>query len=961
MINPDKLAGTAAADEGRANPDICSGCRQPLTRRGPDGECLRCLIGFALSQDEHLETEGRKASTSGSLRYGHFDVAVGADGLPVELGSGAMAVTYRARDTVLDCDVALKVIDQRVAEHPMARARFLREARAAAQIHHPNVAGVSHYGEQDGECYYVMELVQGETLEARVRRDGPLSPAQALEVGIQAARALVAAEACGVVHRDLKPSNLMILAGQGDTDGTDSFVIKVIDFGLAKGFAAESSLGLEQTRSGFVGTPAFASPEQFAPVDDARIDTRSDIYSLGVTLWYLLSGRAPFTGRTLEEIHARQLETPSSQQLAAARVPKRMLGVLNSMLQADPAARPQSARELLGALRGCKEQGRFGSRNGTRRRLFAGMGIAIAAGGLWWYTYAHLHPHPVSDKSLAVLPFENLSPDKTEAFFAIGVQDEITADLARISALKVIGSASTRSYPLANRNFAAISRELGVRHLLEGSVWRANGQMRVSLRLVNTQDTDHPWTATYERSIRDVFSLKSEIARAITAQLQTRLSRGETAALDLPPTTDLQAYDLYLRAREGPTLWENDAAVRRDSERKIALLNEAVTRDPSFTLAYCELAKAHGRICFFKAGATAEELSVDHRSLAEVALQKARRLRPDAGELHLAQAFYFLYVTKELDQAHIETDLARMTLPNNAEVEFIAGRVARRQGRWDDAVRCLARAAALDPRTRSHPYTLAETYRLLRRYEDFDRTMEQLMAMSPGAKPGNLTVERALGYFEGRADMGPLRTAVAAASAANNLPDEDRDLSELLFSLWARDSDTLLRKLNAMPENEVEIAGVQHPKTWFEALAARIRGDASKAETAFAAARIQVANAVIADPTSGRKLGLLAVIDAGLGRRDQAVSEARRACDLSAKVAIDAPVAACNLAVVYAWTGQSDLALAVLEEWITRPAGANEPNQPTYGDFRLNPVWDPLRNDPRFSALVERLAPSKPR
>jgi tetratricopeptide (TPR) repeat protein len=267
----------------------------------------------------------------------------------------------------------------------------------------------------------------------------------------------------------------------------------------------------------------------------------------------------------------------------------------------------------------------------------------------------------------------------------------------------------------------------------------------------------------------------------------------------------------------------------------------------------------------------------------------------------------------------------------------------------------------LDPRTRSHPYTLAETYRLLRRYVDFDRTMEQLIDMSPGAKPGNLTVERALGYFEGRADMGPLRTAVAAASAANNFPDEDRDLCDLNFSLWTRDSDALLRKLSAMRTDEVAIAGVQYPKTWFEALAARMRGDASKAETAFAAARIQVANAVIVDAMSARKLGLLAVIDAGLGRRDEAVSEARRACDLSSKVAIDAPVAACNLAVVYAWTGQFDLAFAVLEEWITRPAGANEPDQPTYGDFRLNPIWDPLRNDPRFVKLVDRLAPPKPR
>ena len=213
----------------------------------------------------------------------------------------------------------------------------------------------------------------------------------------------------------------------------------------------------------------------------------------------------------------------------------------------------------------------------------------------------------------------------------------------------------------------------------------------------------------------------------------------------------------------------------------------------------------------------------------------------------------------------------------------------------------------------------------------------------------------------GRADMGPLRTAVAAASAANNFDEEDQDLYGLLFSLWNRNSDALFRKLSAMQADGVEIAGVQYPKTWFEALAARMLGDTSKADSAFGAARVQAASAVIADATSARKLGLLAMIDAGLGHREEAVREARRAYDLSSNVAIDAPVAACNLAVVYAWTGQSDLALAVLEEWITRPAGANEPDQPTYGDFRLNPIWDPLRNDLRFVKLVDRLAPPKPR
>ena len=202
-----------------------------------------------------------------------------------------MAVTYRARDTILNSTVALKVISRKLAEDPTARARFLREARAAAQIHHPNVARVIHYGEQDGECFYAMELVHGETLEARVRRGGPLPLSLALEVVEQTARGLAAGEECGVVHRDLKPSNVMI-----ESHGNDQTLVKIIDYGVAKVLAAQSGMAY-QTQAGFIGTPAFASPEQFGEAGRQEIDTRSDIYSLGVTLWYLLTGQMPFTGR----------------------------------------------------------------------------------------------------------------------------------------------------------------------------------------------------------------------------------------------------------------------------------------------------------------------------------------------------------------------------------------------------------------------------------------------------------------------------------------------------------------------------------------------------------------------------------------------------------------------------------------------------------------------------------------
>ena len=247
------------APEPERGVGVCARCGRPITHPGPDGECVRCLVSFGfLAEDQELERPGKDNQTRlGPLRYAHFEIEVNADGHPVILGSGAMAVTYRARDTILNSAVALKVISRKLAEDPIARARFLREARAAAQIHHPNVARVIHYGEQDGECFYAMELVHGETLEARVRREGPLPLSLALEVVEQTARGLAAGEECGVIHRDLKPSNLMIESHPGD-----QFLVKIIDYGVAKVLAPQPN-ATDLTQAGFIGTPAFARSVAF--------------------------------------------------------------------------------------------------------------------------------------------------------------------------------------------------------------------------------------------------------------------------------------------------------------------------------------------------------------------------------------------------------------------------------------------------------------------------------------------------------------------------------------------------------------------------------------------------------------------------------------------------------------------------------------------------------------------------
>src|SRR6059036_3311595 len=542
----DESFGLGGAKTAPETAGTCATCGRPLTQCGPNGECLRCLVslGFLADGDQAERPARRGRLTPGPLKYDHFEVEVGADGFPVELGAGAMAITYRARDTVLNSTVALKVIDRKVAENPGARSRFLREARAAANIHHPNVARVTFYGEQDGECFYAMELVEGETLEARVRRDGPMPLALALQLIEQAARALAVAEVCGVVHRDIKPSNLML-----ESDASGTVTVKLIDYGVAKVMGTQTEPGAEQTQAGFIGTPAFASPEQFAGAGQSRIDTRSDIYSLGVTLWYLLSGRTPFVGRTREEIRARQTSELPFEQLRSLHLPGQVITLLKSMLAPDPKDRPQTARELLSAVHRCYERFKPEARSRRKRFALAGaaLALAIVAIALGAWLYQHTRPFTPMERSIAVLPFGNLSSDKENAYFVEGIQDEILTRLSKIADLKVISRTSTQHYKSAPENLREIAKQLGVAHILEGSVQKIGDAVRVNVQLINAATDSHVWADTFDRKLTDIFSVESEIAKAVADQLNASLTGREEQAVAAVRTPDTEAYDLFLR------------------------------------------------------------------------------------------------------------------------------------------------------------------------------------------------------------------------------------------------------------------------------------------------------------------------------------------------------------------------------------------------------------------------------
>src|SRR5213594_20760 len=639
----DKNIGLGGAKTEAETAGTCATCGRPLTQCGPNGECLRCLVslGFLADGEQAERPAGRSRLTPGPLKYAHFEVEVGEDGFPVELGAGAMAITYRARDTVLNSTVALKVIDRSVAQNPGARSRFLREARAAANIHHPNVARVTYYGEQDGECFYAMELVEGETLEARVRRDGPMPLALALQVIEQAARALAVAEMCGVVHRDIKPSNLML-----ESDPSEALMVKVIDYGVAKVMGPQAEPGAEQTQAGFIGTPAFASPEQFASAGQSRIDTRSDIYSIGVTLWYLLTGRTPFVGGTMEEIRVRQTSELPLEQLKGLHLPGQVVALLKSMLAPDPKDRPQTARELLSAVHRCYERFKPEARSRRRTGVLAGaaLTLAIAAVALGTWLYQRTRSFTPMGRSIAVLPFENLSSDKENAYFAEGIQDEILTRLSKIADLKVISRTSTQNYKSAPKNLPEIAKQLGVAHVLEGSVQKNADAVRVNVQLIKAANDSHLWSDTLDRKLTDIFLVESEVSKTIAEQLRAKLTGQEEQIIAAKPTDNPEAYDAYLRGLAYSLKTSFTPANALGAQK---YLKEAVRLDPKFALAWALLSFTDA------VGYRTATLqpTVALREEARQAAETALTLQPNLGEAVHAKGYYHYSCLRDYDTA----------------------------------------------------------------------------------------------------------------------------------------------------------------------------------------------------------------------------------------------------------------------------------------------------------------------
>ena len=551
---------------------------------------------------------------------------------------------------------------------------------------------------------------------------------------------------------------------------------------------------------------------------------------------------------------------------------------------------------------------------------------------------------PIPEKSVAVLPFDNLSKEKENLYFADGVQDEILTDLARVADLKVISRTSTMQYKTgAPRNLREIGQQLGVTHVVEGSVQRAANRVRVNAQLIDARSDQQLWAQTYDRDLADVFAIQSEIATAIARQLQAKLSPREKNAIEQSPTDDIAAFDLYTRAK-------NVLAIRNARTNLLEaadLLNQAVARDASFFKAYCLLAHTHDRLYFLGYDHTPARLA-----LAEAAVQAAFRLRPNSGEAHLARAQNLYRGYLDYDGALAELEVAAETLPNDAGVFELKGYILRRQGKQEEAVRSLERAIDLDPRNTFTLQQIALSYHHLRRFAEEKSVLDRALSIDPDNV--DTKIARAFVEFDWKADTRPLHQMLDSIRATNPAATQGIPEAWLTCALAERDAVAAKNAVIAAGENPPLIdEAVNFSRPFIEGVIARMTKDSEKARAAFTSARAEQEKIIQAQPSYGPPLCVLGLIDAGLGRKEEALREGRRAVELLPveKDPINGVAMTKYLAMIAAWVDDKDLACEQLAVAV-RP-----PSRLTYGQLKLLPFWDPLRGDPCFEKIVASLAP----
>jgi serine/threonine protein kinase/Tfp pilus assembly protein PilF len=930
---------------------FCRKCGAAIPPNSPQQSCGACLLESGLRSDEAEREEGGSASPKTINAFGErvppsaVLMDFGDYELLEQIGRGGQGVVFRARQKSLNRTVALKVIGLGQWATKAHLKRFRLEAEAAARLEHPGIVPIHEVGERDGQCYFSMKLIEGGQLDEVVKQT-PMSIRQAVELISKVARTVHYAHEHGILHRDIKPGNILL-----DQKGEPHLT----DFGLARLVESESTV----TRTlEVLGTPSYMAPEQ-AVGNNAAVGSVTDVYGLGAVLYQLLTAQSPFAGGTTYETIRLLCDTePRNPCVLNPKLDRDLSTICLKCLDKDPKGRYSSALALAEDLErwlqhepilarhtGIVARGKKWVRRNPTSALLAASLVALAASA-GWIVWKSEFIRSVTN-GIAVLPFENLSDQKDHTAFADGVQDDILTKLAKIADLKVISRTSVMEYR-DKRNVRQIGNELRVSHILEGSVRRTGTHLHLNAQLIDTRTDTHVWVEQYDRDLNDLFAIQSEIAQKVAAQLHVKITPAEKQAIQRKPTGDLVAFDLYSRAND---ILSGKNSRPQDFAPAVDLLNRAVARDPSFLEAYCQLAFTHDQIYFDEIDRTPARLA-----MAKDAIDSAFRLKPDSGEAHLARAVHLYRGYLDYDGALAELKIARQTLPNQARIFQLMGFIQRRQGYWQESTRNLEHAADLDPRDLGTLEPLSADYARFRRYAEAKTWLTRAVAV---AEPDDISMKLALpeGELDVNADPRPLHQAIDSIRATNPAAGTSTIAHDWLFcALAERDGAAATQALSAVSENEISLGDkVSFNRHFVEGLIARMRNDERNAQLAFAAARAEQERIVEAQPDFGPTWCALGMIDAGLGRKEEALREGRRALELLPleKDALVGQYLARYFAVIAAWVGEKDLACEQLAVVVQPPSNVS------YGELKLMPWWDPLRGDPRFEKIVASLAPKQ--
>jgi TolB-like protein/Tfp pilus assembly protein PilF/predicted Ser/Thr protein kinase len=931
---------------------LCPKCGGDIPADAPEGGCPGCLLesGLRLLDEEAVAAGDHRGQVDASPRVATRSERLlellgelGDYELLEEVGRGGQGVVFRARQKSLNRTVALKVISLGQWASEAHLKRFRREAESAASLDHPGIVPIYEVGERDGSCYFSMKFVEGGQLD-EVVRDAPMSIRQSAKLIEKVARTVHYAHENGILHRDIKPGNIL-LDKNGDPHLTD--------FGLARLLDAQSSV---TGTIDVLGTPSYMAPEQAAG-ETTKLSKATDVYGLGAVLYQLLTGQPPFAGgTTYETIRLLRDTEPRQPRSLNPKIDRDLSTICLKCLEKDPKRRYASALALAEDLEHwlkhepiqAKQSGVFThARKWVRRNpsttvlatslvIFA-IGFALV---VWNRTPPVLIP-----KGVAVLPFENLSDDPDNAYFADGIQEEILTRLAKIEGIKVIARTSTQSYQSKPGKLAEVAKQLGVANIVEGSVQKTADQVRVNVQLINAQTDSHLWAETYDRKLTDILGVESEIAKAIAESLRAKLSGREEQALAVKPTNNPEAYDAYLRGLSFEARSYSASSDFDIDDKAISSYERAVQVDPNFATAWARLSRVNARIYF--SGFVPHAGSAPRDAAAKRALEKAQKLDPNSAETLLALGYYQYWVLRHYGAAKATFQQVSKILRGSSDVPHALALIARITGNWDQSIAHYEQALELDPRNTHLLEDAALTYWMVRQFPAALKLYDRALDIMPN-DPDMISLKASIHLAQGN-----LEEVDKLLSEVNEQTPNDNMFGDKIAQLaLERNYREALRLMKARPAHFPFHSDFEKGTYYVRlTLMQRLAGDLAGAKITAKQARDAFEPLYKDQPNNAFIARQLAEVYAVMGEKDLAITAAKRAVMLMprAKNAWFAPQYEETLATVLAMVGENSRAISILGPLLQIPYLA--PITPAL--LRLDPAWDPLRGDPAFQKLCE--------